>query len=413
MGRLAVGMNANALNGVLEELHAKYPALFKGEEGSGEDVVVWDVAGAPTVDIGAPDKKSWDSATDARGNTPPAAPMPDEGVLRLTLVDTSAHVGTSSRNIIDGKDVEVYLRISTDGGKIGAVPLAVRTDTSGMSGWDQEAVEELLPKILQVAAGAVSGITIPTIEPFGTRISFTDYAVETTSTHLVLTADAHVSPGTGAEWPDAPPGVSGQGSYPTDDLWILIDRDLAGDFLQVAVDHTEEVRWGQETRYLTTVQSHDVRVLYAVEPDGIKLGEDPRTVALRVAVSELFFFLDGTNLDVVMEPREVIATAEIIDVTSTDLRYKVTDISGFRWFWPSEGSILKEFIESYLDGHCQEDAWKWVRDKWVGQERTISLGTGLDYTFQAGGTQVTGRATPRGIDDFEGQLLVKADVHIV
>ncbi|MFF1902866.1 hypothetical protein [Kitasatospora sp. NPDC058218] len=407
MSWLAVGMNARALNGVLEELHAKYPALFKGEEGRGEDTVVWDVAGAPTVDIGAPDKKSWDSATDAKGNTPPAAPMPDEGVLRLTLVNTSAHVGTSSRNIIDGKDVEVYLQISTSGGTIGAVPLAVRTDTSGLSEWDQEAVEELLPKVLQVAAGAVSGITIPTIEPFGTRISFTDYAVETTSTHLVLTAEAHVSPGE-----ERPAGAAaGQGSYPTDDLWILIGRNLAGDFLDVAVMFTKEVDWGREIGYTTTVQGREVHVEYVVVPRGIALGDDPRTASLAVEVPKLDFFLNGRHLNMVMEPPGATATAEITDITATDLHYTVTDISGFRWYWPPD--ITDLFVAEYLDAHCQGDAWKWAHDKWVGQERTISLGTGLDYTFQAGSTQVTARATPRGIDDFAGMLLVKADVHIV
>ncbi|MFE4971321.1 hypothetical protein ACFRAR_04295 [Kitasatospora sp. NPDC056651] len=410
MSWLAVGMNADALNGVLDELHKTYPDLFKGQEGSGEDAVIWDVAGAPTVKVGPPDKKDWDSSVDAQGNTPPAAPMPDQGVLQVTLVDTSARVGTSTKNIIDGQNIEVYLQVSAAGGKIGVVPLAMRTDC--LSGWDQEAVDELMSKVLRVATGALGGITIPVIEPFGTRISFTDYAVETTSTHLVLTAEAHVSPGTGAEpQADRRPATAGLGDYPTDGLWLLIGRNLAGDFLRVAVNHTQEVAWGRLTEYETSVQGHDVRVEYVVLPDGITLGDDPRSASLAVNVPKLDFYIDDGLLKMEMDPPYATATAEITDVTATDLHYKVARISPFLWHWEPMG-LYKPLVIDYLNRHCQGDAWKWACDQWVGQKRTIPLGTGLDYTFEAGGTEVTVRVSPDGIDNHNGMLLVKAEAHI-
>ncbi|MFF1902868.1 hypothetical protein [Kitasatospora sp. NPDC058218] len=229
---LAVGMSSDALNAAIKQLHTAHRALFKGEEGAGEQHVVWDVTAPPKVVAQSPADEDWAKATDLKGNCPPKVDKPADGGFQITLTKTDARVGTVTRNLIDQKDVLLYGSLSVAGGKVAVKISAVRTDLSGLSEWDKEPVEEFLVKAAALAEGSLPGFSIPTEELFGTKIALVGDTALTTGTHVVVTALLTSPSGSGA----ADAGAGDTWPTTTKDLWVLLSTGLVEKVLGAVLD---------------------------------------------------------------------------------------------------------------------------------------------------------------------------------
>lgn len=225
---LAIGLDRASLNTGISELHGKHhDALFKGSESkpfNGQQAVAtWDVKSAPTVTLGPPSQEEWNKATDAHGRKPPANPLPQGNVLHLTLnkTDFSIAYGTAHPLSVTDKNIDIYASVSVPDGKLAVTLLAIQLDTTGMKQWDEFFLQKLVvPNLLTSGSNALSQLTIPTQELFGTKLQLVPDRALVTGTHLVLGAAANIEGNTTPDplptdfrWPDKP-------------LWALFSRRL-------------------------------------------------------------------------------------------------------------------------------------------------------------------------------------------
>ncbi|GHF52968.1 hypothetical protein GCM10010218_38030 [Streptomyces mashuensis] len=211
---LAVGFTPKALNSGLGKLHQQHGAIFKGRERRAFMTVTytleWNVAEAPRLVLGPLPEGRWKDAYKAKG-APESPPATGVFLLDLPKAGFKATPDDKSLRSLQGEgQVQAICQAFVENKTLTIRPLALWFASPPTDPSDVRAVKGLVvPKILSIAGGLLTGLRIPTQELFGRKITLEPALVDVSGTHLVLAATGDVkalAPDSlaGTKWPDRP-----------------------------------------------------------------------------------------------------------------------------------------------------------------------------------------------------------------